>query len=337
MIHFSRINNKTIYLYIGMGKAGSSYIQRVFSTNKDLFQERNSLFYFEKEAQELFGIPVEKVGIEPIIHKIVIGELDYFEMARKLKSEVLSRFSQSGCNKMILMSDEMFHFKDNMNLAKYLINKGFSVKVIVYVRRPVEFLASVWGERLKPYIPERMRISMEEENEYYSIPFDTILNFIDAIGKENVIVRAFEKEQWKNHEFLDDFLSCLDIEPYDDINTDLSRNPSYSRNMSELFLLINCLRLQIDRTQYYKKRLLYVTDDNDIQITETLSDDYIDIVTERYKPILTEIAHRYNKDSLFINDYPKCYHTERDQFSEIHISMIQMNILKEAIEEALNG
>ena len=103
----------------------------------------------------------------------------------------------------------MFMLNDRIRFIDIFIENGFDVKVIVYIRRPVEFLASVWGERLKPCIPEKMQITLEQENDFYDIQFNTVLAFIDKIGAENVMVRPFEKEQWKNHSFVDDWLSCI--------------------------------------------------------------------------------------------------------------------------------
>ena len=227
----------------------------------------------------------------------------------------------------------MFMLNDRIRFIDIFIENGFDVKVIVYIRRPVEFLASVWGERLKPCIPEKMQITLEQENDFYDIQFNTVLAFIDKIGAENVMVRPFEKEQWKNHSFVDDWLSCIGINTTEGMKLDVSRNKSYSRNTSEIFLLINRIDLPIERTQHYKKRIADITADNQLMITETLTDEYIELVTERYRPILKEIADKYGKDNIFLNEYPSCYNKKNLKFDKVIISMEQMEIISQALNE----
>lgn len=324
---------RTIYLYIGMGKTGSSSVHQFLIDNKKTLLEKQVLFP-EVENKEHIWVPMDYINFELLIHQFRVDEIDISEFTTRFNSQFVSQLDRTTCNNMILLSDEMFNLKDKMDFLDVFFELGFEVKVIVYIRRPSEYLASAWGEELKPNTPIAKRITLEESFDNREICFSTVFSFIEKLGKENVIVRPFEKEQWKNNDLIEDWLSCIGVELTNEFVSAGWQNPSFSRNTSEIFLLVNRMLLPLDEIQQLKKRIVELSEDDYPSITDTLSDRFIDMVTEHYRPMYERLAETYGYDHFFVNEYPNCYrkHENRKEFKEIVLSSKQLTILYEAME-----
>ena len=98
---------------------------------------------------------------------------------------------------------------------------GFTVKVIVYLRRQDEFLSSWWNQLIKMRrpVPGRHYETMTWEEYRGNVPDSMQLDYYGAlerisavIGKENVIVRRFDKKYFYGGTIQADFLHCLGLE-----------------------------------------------------------------------------------------------------------------------------
>ena len=124
---------------------------------------------------------------------------------------------------------------------------GFTVKVIVYLRRQDAYASSWWNQKIKV---GRRRYSTTSWEEFIQDPGDTIgldyygnLKIIsDAIGKENMIVRRFGKQYLKNQSIFEDFFDALGLEYTDEfVIKETERNRRLDGNAIEIKRIFNSL------------------------------------------------------------------------------------------------
>lgn len=336
-----------------MQKAGSTSIQAFLYENR-LNLQNFDVFYpvIPNDKNEKNYNIDEYINYRQVTLNVI--QKGFKAYNKFFEKKYLSQINRNSCSKIILSDEIMFAHQDTV-FADALLNRGFDVKVIVYVRKPAEYLTSLWQERIKPYSNSRVgRIEdfMLSENAGYEL----ILKYIEKLGKDNVIVRPFEKEQWKNGNLYEDFLNSIGVTSFSFAKEFPRKNYSYNRNLCEFLLLIKDLNLprkELNEVLYdYAKYMVPDSEKGNIipsspvsitnfiekysdlrpKIIETISDEIIYKVTEKYRPVLSEIANRYNKESIFINDFPKCYKIEREEYSKLTLSYQQIKILYKAMK-----
>ena len=134
--------------------------------------------------------------------------------------------------------------KEEISLLKELIPGKFLVKIIYYVRRQDEQLESRYNQRCKM---QQLRLEKTfddffrdgsfpiNELDYYSL----LLPWKETFGKDNIIVRVYEKEQLPNGIF-HDFLNAVGLEL--DERYELPKtmvNPSLNWDLVEIIRLCN--------------------------------------------------------------------------------------------------
>ena len=217
----------TLYLHIGTPKTGTSAIQKFLPLNKELLEEQGYCY-------PDFGYRYPGIGIYRNAHFLVYRlkkELceseEELEARRKAEDE---RFIE-GLDKIkelseiypnIVMSDENIwngyvKRKDFWaTLKKELTDRGIDLKVIVYLRRQDLVLESYWSQQVR----ETMQISFQEyvnSNEYSFFKlnyYKRLQSIAKIVGKENIIVRAYEKQQFEGNgkTLISDFLKVLGLE-----------------------------------------------------------------------------------------------------------------------------
>lgn len=117
----------------------------------------------------------------------------------------------------VILSEEAFFYskKEMEDVLKDIKSLYDNVKVVIYLRRQDRYAESLWNHEVK-------------WNSFFSEEFSTWISKIESVnylsrlqaiseivGKENVIVRVYEKEQFAgtNRSIASDFMYALGIEP----------------------------------------------------------------------------------------------------------------------------
>lgn len=237
--------SKTIYIHIGAHKTGTSAIQRFLSSNRGRLSA-NGILYPGKEmahhamAEEFRTLSLPQIMNNPkrathtYVHEMNGSNLDIFI----LSSETFERFGASA-----------------ENLKKILIDK-YKVKIIYYVRRQDDKIESVYNASVKnPQIRSKQTFSefisqgpevslrdhfekMQNFEEFGKLDYYSVLSqWSEAFGKENIIVRCYEKDQLPKGIFYD-FLNIFGIRPDSTYHI-----PENKINMSLNWDLIEVIRL----------------------------------------------------------------------------------------------
>ena len=337
---------KTIYIHIGNLKTGSTSIQTFLAQNADLLLENDIFFPFTgrcySETGEVLnnrGHMVEKKDDEYPPHYCTNGSILNHKILLK---QALDRFIKSKKSKMLL-SEECLVLVPNQlrnndsSLNSLFFNREeiwdllseYDIKIIVYFRRSVDYLCSIWQQLLR--FPGKMDSSLEnflkKDNDYLK----NIKDFYDLakkVGKENVIVRPFEKRAWVNNNLMEDFLSTLNIKKTGKFRTHKNQNIGWSRNRIEKLLYVYKHLGMFgpgSATKDYRPHPVYIKAQHLIphdkkqepKIIETISDELIKEVVDRHYPDECKIAKDFlNKEELFQSKYPKIYKQKKPNYKK---------------------
>ncbi len=225
------IMKKTIYLHIGAHKTGTSAIQEFLSINREVLRQKGYLYPGQKSAcYDLSNELLTKTFSE------IINDTD--SPVKKYLKEI----QQSECNNVMLSSEGFIKLseKDVVTFQK-ILPEEYSVKIIVYVRRQDDKLESDYNQLVKgpkTRYQKKFADNITEMLETYVYDYFTaLLPWSHAFGKENIIVRCYEKEQLPEGIF-HDFLGVVGLKLDDSY-----RIPQDKVNISMNWDLIEIIRL----------------------------------------------------------------------------------------------
>ncbi|MDO4167469.1 MAG: hypothetical protein Q4D32_08700 [Eubacteriales bacterium] len=242
---------KTLYLHIGTPKTGTSALQHFCAHNRRVLQEKG-ISYPD------LGFRFPGIGKNRNAHFLSYREYlekkkrDY-EAEKQIRAEGLQKLDAEFENyDTVLLSDEHIWNEPEMDtkavseLVQHFAAIGVTVKIIVYLRRQDQVIQSYWAQKLKETYTLTFEKYMEKDKyKFFRLDYATRLQeFVDALGKDNVIVRCYEKQQYqgKQQNIISDFLQIFGLDithEYKDV--DRVRNTSLEGPYLEVKRLLNTL------------------------------------------------------------------------------------------------
>lgn len=318
----------TLYLHIGTPKTGTSAIQKFLPLNKELLEEQGYCY-------PDFGYRYPGIGIYRNAHFMVYRykkELceseEEIEANRKKEDE---RFIE-GLDKIkdlsetfpnIIMSDENIwngyikRKKFWKSLKNGLTERGIDLKVIVYLRRQDLVLESYWSQQVR----ETMQISFQEyvnsdEYGFFKLDYyDRLKSIAMVVGKENIIVRAYEKQQYEGsgNTLISDFLKVIGLELDERYESaDMVVNSSLHGRYLEIKRILNsmdCFRTKLNWAVKYLKKAQeeYEAKNGSLKCEYMSYDERIDFL-KNYNETNTSVAKEFlNREDgrLFYDEIKK--------------------------------
>ncbi len=237
----------TVFIHVGTPKTGTSAIQFFCSKNRKLLKSKG--VSFPDLGFEFPGIGVNRNG-----HFMNRREKD---ADKKRLHDKEAEIVEKGLNKIqkqlekypkVVLSDEQFWNNKEMNTEKWgqykekFAQMGADLKIIVYLRRQDLLIQSYWAQQVK----ETMTMSFKQyidsgKYTYFNVDYAKRLKEIAAaVGKENIIVRVYEKQQYYGGNILSDFLNILGLEMTDEYaQADRVINASLEGSCLEVKRLLN--------------------------------------------------------------------------------------------------
>jgi len=236
---------KTVYIHIGTPKTGSTNLQTFFKLNKTLLKQKG--VYYPAEGSYYYN------NAHHILARAFNGDYyHWMDPQREPKysqewctTQIREHINQTACQK-ILLSAEGFWYVSAKELRGIFDNMPLVCKIIVYLRRQDHRLVSVYNQRVKQCRKERyhdhfenfIKIEIENKNSsFYHYP--RITKLAKAFGKENIIVRPFEKQQWYYQSLIEDFLNILGLSLSQDFEKAKYKNESLPYELISLMELLN--------------------------------------------------------------------------------------------------
>lgn len=248
----------TLYLHIGSGKTGTTAIQRFFKQNFSKLLELGVL-YPNFDDEDVF-VPMKS---ELYRHGRYFKHSDGSDDL-KLFNRCIQYCKENSLHSIVISNEAMFiDYRERiMKLAGKL---DADVKIICYVRRQDHYLESIWkqwGYRFFSADELLETIDRKEWQGWKTFDWYTALEpWATNFGKENIIVRPYEKEQLPDG-VLPDFLNTIGIlwPEKPEVNPLSTVNLGFSRDVLE-FLYLN-RELNLDPTDFRVYNLVNSTLDN---------------------------------------------------------------------------
>jgi len=237
----------TVYLHIGTMKTGSSALQSFLEENKDLL------------AKKGYAFPVFKdIGIKSNFNfrnaHFLVGEKDTPKENLEIKKKAYAKLEKivKEFDKIILTDEVIWHRvlqgeNDFQRIIEEFKQIGCDVKVIVYLRRQDTMVESMYNQLVKSnqMVTKKFMEHLPNIRKCFPLNYYEHLEKIkSAVGKENLIVRVYEKEQFEgtDHSIYSDFLKVVGLSLTDEFKIQrAAENFGIYGNYIEIKRIINGL------------------------------------------------------------------------------------------------
>ncbi len=242
---------KTLYIHAGTPKTGTTALQDFLPENQSLLNSRGFVFpevpiYFRGVAQHQTA------------HFLAVWEEDGnvpeqwdqgFEIVKKAFEEYPN----------VIISDEQVWWRQHKKgfweeVTKRVRDMGAVLKVIVYLRRQDDQIESFYNEKVKGM--PKLTLTFSEylksgENDYFPLNYAAELDrFSKYIGKENLIVRSYEKGNFIGGNIFADFLDAIGLSLTDEYKLPSRHaNTRWPEHVMEVKRMINAAN------SYHRRRV----------------------------------------------------------------------------------
>lgn len=246
--------NNILLIHIGRHKTGSTAIQALLYHNEVNLKEYGWCYPdLKKELPEIEGNRFTDIKNGELFYTDTKQIDEDSEKWNAIWDKILEHLK----HKNVVISAEEFFMWDTDKFLAGAKRKYENIKVVVYLRRQDRAIESSWNQDVKDAngccqtFGEYIKTN-EAELEYchYLEKLDSISNIV---GKENLIVRVYEKNQLLKikHGIASDFLSIIGIKPDWNKWTDISVQNlrMYGNHYMELKRVFNTLQFFDKDTQ----------------------------------------------------------------------------------------
>ncbi|WDE99121.1 hypothetical protein PQO03_14895 [Lentisphaera profundi] len=314
---------ETLYLHIGTRKTGTTVLQNFFYDNKELLMKKGILY----PTSDLLMRKGTTHHHRVVENKRVDGI--------RTREQILEEKSKA---KVCLISSEILEdFRDNTDRLQELFKLAVNIKVIVYLRRQDSYLESLYCQKIKM---RRCKSDIYDFEDEVCLDYCILLDFWSGlVGKENIIVRPYEKEHFVGANIFDDFLSIFNLRSVEGFRILKSfSNPSLDSAALEFRRLVNFLELP--RDLHVKVGRLLEVRSLDLGKDKTFSDHGILTTQEKityikkYEESNNSIAKEFLKtDVLFTAELPRFLDKDKDKETDcLSVARIE-EIVKYLLDE----
>jgi len=312
------MNNKYIYLHIGIPKTGTTAVQYFLKKNNQALLKQGvlipkSVLTPNNEILTLYA--TKKTTNKLISRSKTWTKESVSNFPQKLNKEIAKHYNK--INKIILTNEGLsvsVTKKNEFEALKEIINiKDFQIKIILYLRRQDEYILSAYSTNVRRGRTSEFDIS----NPINVLNYDKFLsNWESEFGFENIIVKVYDKLEFPNQNILYDFADTigLNIKKLQFINKPI--NKSLDIEKLEFLRLFNkhCPFYIENGTKPNKNRF------NIIQILESISTSKkLNCSLSERKNILKQyaksneiVAKKYLNKNFLFNKFDLKYYEENE-------------------------
>lgn len=277
-----------------MDKTGTSAIQRFLFKNRQKLDKQEDLYY---PATGIWNDFSHHPFAFSIFEMSGYNKKNLEKLFRKLSIEIRNK-------KTILMSSECLFkapLKENFIFFKEFIEREFiKVKIVGYVRRQDEWVES----RHKHSILVGHELSLEQLQKPFFCNYKQFFDgWADIVGKSNVIVRPYERQQFVGGSILSDFLSIFGISDFSSYTME-AKTINHSLGVIETEFKRYCNLLDLSPKTFSKlnQLLLAHSENNKVNEKYFLSSHQRKAIIDKYAEINHGLSVDYGQGSALFLD-----------------------------------
>jgi hypothetical protein len=245
-----------VVLHIGTGKTGTTTVQDVLGRSRATLAEHGTLYprTFGRFRHTRFGFfvqPDAELVSSPEWVRAGHGHTDPTEFRRAMRRRLRRELTPDV--RRILLSDEGLYRRSAAavdRVRRFADARGGSVRVVVYLRRQDEHVASNYQQVVKGGEVARMTswagTDLSPTYDYHR----NLTRWRDHLSPDAFVVRPFEPDRFVGGSLLDDFLDAAGIGvPSADLAPAQRRNESLSAEAVEVLRLLNLHRVEHEGAQ----------------------------------------------------------------------------------------
>lgn len=208
------MNRPETILHIGTEKTGSSAIQSWLTRNRDNLSLLGSYYpvcpgFLNHVNLAAYGAGGSYPEELRLIYKINMEKLKK-QFPRKLQKEV----ERAGARQIILSNEHCSSIlreeKHIAVLSELLYKFSSTVKVILYVRRQDHLWLSKYSTDVM--VGSHRDLEFPKYNDVYDFDYFRMIELWSSVfGKDNIIVRRFGEEYFKDHDLISDFVDAAGL------------------------------------------------------------------------------------------------------------------------------
>ena len=233
----------TIYLHIGAPKTATSTIQRILARNYKKLLKNGILYPRDQRHGD-----AHHTLVCDLIEKhqnIKMPDLWYGECSRgQAWQSLLDEISrhEPEIHTVILSSELLFGQSKNLDqmledISSYL--GGHELKVVAYLRRQDQLYSSFYNQDVKGIRQwSHSAYQFYEVHQMFQRDYHSLLSlWSDSLGRNNILIRPYESEQWLNGDIVQDFCALVNIPSLN--SGSVSSNESLGINQLYIKLCLN--------------------------------------------------------------------------------------------------
>jgi len=209
---------KSLIIHIGTAKTGTTALQKYLSDNNELLKKRG-WYYMEWENTDVSD-DIKTECNRGCVNGAIPAAASYGFWSEEQQNTVWRELKEKLQMYNVILSEECIW--DNTvikteEIIQYFKSHYSDIKIIVYLRRQDMYGESLWNQGVKEYLESKTVMEHIASNE--NLQYLNKLEKIEAIiGKENLIVRVYEKGQLggEGSEVCTDFLDALGMGQLED-------------------------------------------------------------------------------------------------------------------------
>lgn len=244
---------KTLYIHIGTPKTGTTSLQHFCTENAKLFEEQGYCYPIFPHKFKYINIMrngffLSYKGYDENKNRNQMEEAKFFRQGMDFILDNFQKFDN------IILSDEAIWnvvFKRGKTdlwerLKKEADEHDYVIKVVVYLRRQDSLATSWWNQKIKigkrVYSKDSWENFVKDPTEFELEYYDS-LKFIERfVEKENIIVRRFGRQYFKNGSIFEDFIDAVGMRYSSHfVISEGQRNVSLVGNTHEIKRILNTI------------------------------------------------------------------------------------------------
>lgn len=211
----------TAYVHIGTEKTGTTSIQEFLMSNREIFLKKDILYSYaigNNGSQWDFTF-LAYSGIKRDLYCLsrkIDTMCKFLQHKNRIISDLKVEIQKTKCKNILISSEHLSSrlqdTKEIREVLNILYSLGFkNIKIIIYLREQSSEVVSAFSTAIK----SGSDISSIQRNpdKYIRGKYNLLLlKWIEVFGKENIIVKLFDKNEFYQGDLLKDFIYSIGLE-----------------------------------------------------------------------------------------------------------------------------